>query len=153
MAKKVKCPTCDKLNSKSEVVDNKHNRRYYCNKCYDELMDRLYEEGCTKDDYNNLYDYIELMYNKKPDGQIFQQIKRYKDEYNYTYYWMRLTLEYVFEIEKLPVQRDGGIGIIPYYYSRAQKYFNDIWDIMDKNDEVELNKINNTKQVNVSWND
>jgi len=153
MARKVKCPTCDKLNPRDEVVNNNYNNRYYCDDCFKKKMDKVNEVGCTKQDYNDLYDYIELMYGRKPDGQIFQQIKKYKEEYDYTYEWMLLTLQYVFEIEKLPIQEDSGIGIVPYFYHKAQVYYNRIWDIMDKNDTIELIKLKKEpKKVDVNWN-
>lgn len=40
-----------------------------------------------------------------------------------TYYGMRYTLEYYYIVRKNKIDKDAGIGIIPYQYKKAQSYY------------------------------
>ena len=59
------------------------------------------------------------VYNK----QLKEIKKQYKD---YTYAGMRYCLWYIHEHQKIPIK---SIGIVPYYYEEAKRYYNWIQDI------------------------
>lgn len=84
-----------------------------------------------------LTDYIKKLYAPyEPDwAMIGTQIKRYKDE-GMTYYGMKYTLEYFFTIKKNKIDKDTGIGIIPYQYKKAQSYYTKQKNIYTKTAEI-----------------
>ncbi len=56
-------------------------------------------------------------------GAVQQQVKKYQEEYNYTLNGIARTLYYVFSIKKLSFKNADGIGITPFYYKEAKKYY------------------------------
>lgn len=115
MARKVKCPVCDKMNPKDETV--KLGNRYYCPTCAEERNHQQLS------DWDILFQYICWLY-RIPNltGQMYKQLKDYRDNWGYTDIGMYHTLRYYHEIMDKPVKDDAGLGIIPYYYDRAKAF-------------------------------
>lgn len=115
MARKVKCPVCDKMNPKDETV--KLGNRYYCPACAEERNHQQLS------DWDILFQYICWLY-RIPNltGQMYKQLKDYRDNWEYTDIGMYHTLRYYHEILGKPVKDDAGLGIIPYYYDRARAF-------------------------------
>ena len=134
--KKVKCPICESLNHKEETIY--HQKRYYCKICY---------ENKTKesDDYKNLVKYLCDLYEiDVPTGFMFTQLKNFKEQYNYTYKGMELTLDYFYKIKtnnKPEVEK--GLGIIPYIYEEAKKFFIETRDIKKNLEGINIQNIVN----------
>lgn len=111
------CPMCPEKVRKGEAVQYK--KRYHHEACYKQ---RKLNEG-DEDKRVDLIDYIMKLYGlKAPTGVMLKQIKEFKENNNYTYAGMRLTLWYFHEIKGNPVKALG-VGIIPYVYNEARDYF------------------------------
>jgi hypothetical protein len=115
MPRKPKCYVC------KEEVDKdtsyKKGNRYYHILCYEEFEKK-------KDERKELIDYICQLHNlEAPTGLILKQIKDFQEQYNYTLKGMTLTLKYFHETLGNPVREGDGIGIIPFMYEEAKKYF------------------------------
>ena len=79
-----------------------------------------------------LISYICDIYNIKiPHGMMLHQIKQYKDNYNYTNIGMYYTLKYFYEVMESKVLEDSGLGIMPYYYDKARKHYEKVFDLED----------------------
>ena len=68
--------------------------------------------------------------------RIKQQIKKYVEEYGYTYSGIMKALIYYYEIKgnKFDLAKtNGGIGIVPFVYEKAYNYYYNI--ILYKNQE------------------
>jgi hypothetical protein len=76
---------------------------------------------------------------------MFQQIKMYREDYNYTNSGMYYTLKYYYEILENHIIEGGGLGIIPYYYDEASKYFQNKERISKQAEYVNENE----KEVNI----
>ena len=66
-------------------------------------------------------------------------MKKYVEEFNYTYSGIRKALIYHYEIkggDKL--KANGGIGIVPYVYENAYNYYYNLWLAKQKNKDVEV---------------
>lgn len=124
MAKLPHCIDCGcEINKK---IDVKVGNRWRCQNC-NERMEKI------KKHREELYEYICNLYNIKfPTGLILKQIQEYKIEYDYKYWGMLLTLKYFYEVLEKPVKYDDGVGIIPYIYEEAKKYYFDQQKIRDK---------------------
>lgn len=98
----------------------KMGNRYAHKECYE-------KHQLETQQLRKLTDYIKELYKPyEPDwGIIGTQIKRYKDE-GMTYYGMLYTLEYFFVIKGNKIDKDSGIGIIPYQYKKAQSYYKNV---------------------------
>ena len=81
-------------------------------------------------DYETLYKYIKEQQKENFDYIKFQKIvETWKKDYGFTYNGMYYTLVYFYEVKKNSKQKfvDGSIGIIPFVYKDAQKYYYDIY--------------------------
>lgn len=132
--RKVKCPVCQSYNDKEEAIY--HQKRYYCKICY---------ENKTKEanDYKSLIGYICNLYEvEAPTGFMLSQIKSFKEQYNYTYKGMELTLDYFYQVKtNNEPDIDKGLGIIPYVYDEAKQFFIDKKNIKKNVDGVDLQDI------------
>ena len=63
--------------------------------------------------------------------RIKQQIKKYVEEYGYTYSGIMKALIYYYEIKGNKfdfAKTNGGIGIVPFVYEKAYNYYYSIWE-------------------------
>jgi hypothetical protein len=138
--RKVKCPVCESYNYKEEAIY--HQKRYYCEICY---------KNKTKeaDNYKNLIQYICDIYEiKVPTGFMFTQIKNFKEQYNYTYKGMELTLDYFYNVKTNDTPDiNKGLGIIPYIYEEAKQFFIEKRNIKKNLESINIQDI--TDKVNV----
>jgi len=138
--RKVKCPVCESYNYKEEAIY--HQKRYYCEICY---------KNKTKEsnNYKNLIQYICDIYEVDvPTGFMFTQIKNFKEQYNYTYKGMELTLDYFYNVKTNNTPDiDKGLGIIPYIYEEAKQFFIEKRNIKKNLENVNIQDI--TDKVNV----
>ena len=70
---------------------------------------------------------------------INRNIKRYREEYNYTYSGIHKALIYFFEIKGNSIEKaNGNIGIVPYVYKDAFNYYYSIWEANQKNETKKI---------------
>lgn len=125
--KKLKCVMCEELFPKEETIV-KSNKRY-CEKC---LQTKEEESLKYKTDWDLLFEYICKIYNiDKPTGMMFQQMKNYRTEYNYTNIGMYYTLKFYYDVLENNLLDDTGLGIIPYYYDKAKNHYNKAYNLED----------------------
>ena len=146
-SRKVKCPECETFNHKEETIY--HQKRYYCKICYNNK---------TKESqhYKDLISYICNLYEiEAPSGFILVQIKKFKEQFNYTYKGIELTLEYFYEIKTNNTPEAGqGLGIIPYVYEEAKQFFVDRKDIVKNIQGIDLQEVTNkTKVIHIKKSD
>lgn len=91
------------------------------------------------DDRDALWYYIYRLFGPSNDTKPVSdwnitQMSKFKNQ-GYTYKGQLLTLKYFFEIKKSDLKKaNGSIGIIPFVYSDAQKYYQ---NIEDKQNQIE----------------
>ena len=107
-------------------------RRYAHQDCASENDEKLSKE---LQDKKELEEYIiHLLKIPKIDARIQKQIKKYVDEYNYTYSGMKKALIYFYEVQGHSIEKaNGGVGIIPYIYTQAFNYYYALWEAQQKN--------------------
>jgi hypothetical protein len=119
MPRQIKCQYCNKKFDKIEGNYEKVNTKYYHKECFIKWQQE-------NQDRQELYDYIkEIFHITFPTGFMLRQIKEYKEVRGYTYKGMTLALKYFFEIQKNNPKVQS-LGIIPYIYDQAKKYWRDI---------------------------
>lgn len=71
--------------------------------------------------------------------RVKRQIAEYMREYNYTYSGIRKSLVYWYEIRGNSIDKaNGGIGIVPYIYNDAYRYFYSLWEAKQKNKDIDI---------------
>lgn len=132
---KVKCLYCGQVFDRDkEPFVQVSARRYAHWACAQSEDDKILQD---EKDRNELYDYIKALFNTNTvDLRIHKQIKKFKDEYEYTYSGMRKALVYFYEIKGNPIEKaNGGIGIIPYVYRKAYEYYFSLWQAQQQNED------------------
>ena len=97
-------------------------RRYAHKSCADKVNAAIPQE---EKDYNNLEKYIKQLFKvDKINAKTKKQIKDFREEYGYTYTGMLKTLYWWYEIKGHTTElAKDGIGIVPYVYDDAEKYY------------------------------
>lgn len=115
--RKVKCPYCEEQLYRREAIRHT-NGRYYHEECYEQNKGEA-------DHYKELITYIceDLYKIKRPTGMMLMQIKRFREEFDYKYKGMELTLKYFYEVLGNKVREGDGLGIIPYVYEDATNHY------------------------------
>ena len=68
------------------------------------------------------------------NARIRKQIKDMKDTYNFSYSGIQKSLEYFYEVKGNPISKaNGGIGIVPYVYEDAKKYYYTMYMAQEQN--------------------
>lgn len=139
MAHYVVCAVCkqrfDRDKYKAVLVSS---RRYAHASCVGALSP---EEDKQEKDRQALEAYIIKLFDlDHMDGRISLQIKKYMQEHSeYSYSGIKRTLEYFYEIKHNPIDKaNGGIGIVPWVYEEARRYFYNQWLLSQKNADKDI---------------
>jgi hypothetical protein len=134
-ARIVKCKYCGvQFNRNAEPFVEVGGRRYAHKACAEAHQATVSQEEL---DYMELEKYIKKLFNESViSAKIRKQIRDFRQEYNYTYSGMLKTLKWWYEIRGQSIDMaQGGIGIIPYIYQDALKYYYSIYLAKLANDE------------------
>ena len=142
MAHPVKCFYCgstfDRDKEAFVAVPNKA-KRYAHELCYKRAAQADEQQ---KRDKEILEGYIkELFKCDTIPSKVVKQLESYSKE-NYTYSGIYKTLKYFYEVKHGDLEKsNGGIGIVPYVYEEAKRYWYNIWLIREQNKEVQTQQV------------
>ena len=134
----VKCKYCGKIfDANIEPFEKPSSNRYAHKSCHEEFLKTQSQEDLDK---KALYDYINKLFKGQCNmAAINRNIKRYREEYNYTYSGIYKALIYFFEIKGNSIEKaNGNIGIVPYVYKDAFNYYYSIWEANQKNETKKI---------------
>ncbi len=139
--RKVKCPICGLYFDRDKEKSVQIKTRFYHTNCLSETSEgnRMILEEYIKD----------ILEIDKISPLIKKQIKKYTEEDGMTYLEIRDTLKYFFELKNGNKTKAQGIGIVPYVYDEAKKYYQKIYDITEKAKKVEI-KSSIEKNISIS---
>ena len=141
MAHYVTCAICKKRFDRDKYPTVLVSSRRYAHAICAGTLSK--EEEQKEKDRQGLEEYIIKLFNlEHMDGKITLQIKRYLQEHpEYTYSGIRRSLEYFYEIKKNPIDKaNGGIGIVPWIYEEAKRYYYNQWLLSQKNVNKDVSK-------------
>ena len=130
----VKCAICNKAFDANMVPYVKVNSKRYAHKtCSISKEEQLAQ---LEKDKKALEYYIKKLFNiNYVDARIHKQIKQYVEENNYTYSGIHKSLTYFYEVKGNSIEKaNGGIGIVPYVYQQAYRYYYALWEAQQKNE-------------------
>lgn len=130
----VKCAICGKqFDANAEPYIKVNSRRYAHESCALSADEKKTKEQKDKE---ALEAYIlQLFKIEYITPKIRKQIESYIKENNYTYSGIHKALVYFFEIKGNTTDKaNGGIGIVPYTYEAAYRYYYALWEAQQKNE-------------------
>lgn len=124
------CKVCGKQFDTNKEEAILIGNRYAHKSCLEKI-------NSEEQELKSLEDYIKHMFNKNSlDVSDRKQLLNFKKDYNYTYGGMLKTLIFYYEILNHSIKDTNTVlGIIPYYYDRAYKYYYNKFIIENKNKE------------------
>ena len=131
----VECIYCkETMNRNDEDCVMVMNGKYAHKKCAE------IETNREKTDAELLDEYIIKLFNYDyVPPRVKNQINDFIAKYNYTHSGMRKALQYFYEIKGNSIDKaNGGIGIVPYVYQDAYRYYYSIWLAHQKTENVEI---------------
>ena len=144
----VKCCVCkQELSKKDKDCEFLNNGKYCHSKC------KTIEEQREKTDEEKLEEYIKKLFNiSYIEPKVKAQIKKYIEEYNYSYSGIHKALYYFYEIKGGDLSKaNGRIGIVPYVYRDAYNYYYNLWLNQQKNKDIEITLyIPKVKEIKIS---
>ena len=150
MARKVKCFICGKLLEKNadDVIYYEKKKRYACEKCFKSKEKELKEKEKSAQHYKELIEYICILYDiEAPTMIMVSQIKNFKEEYNYRYKGMELSLRYFYELMGNDIKNAQGVGIIPHVYKDAKDYHIHKLQLKKVAEDTNFEQIKNNKTI------
>lgn len=132
----VKCLYCGEQFDRLSEPNIKIGRRYAHKSCY-ESQD---EEQLKKDkDKHDFFEYIKELYGSDYNYiSISKQAENYIKQYNFTYSGMLKSLKWFYEVKGNSKESSNGrIGIIPYIYEEAKKYYYNLYLAQQRNKDVQ----------------
>lgn len=119
------CQHCREKFVRTEGNFIKDTKGYYHDTCHKTML----QERAGRED---LLKYCYEILGKDMNPALIQkQLKQFVDKYHYTESGVKGTLYYLVEIKKMRLNPKMGIGIVPYYYTKARDYFTKLDDITD----------------------
>lgn len=148
MAHYVICSVCGKRFDRDKVQAVKSNaRRYAHQSCYPQ--GEIVPLPQVDEDLQKLNEYIEkLLGNNYNKARVKQQLKSFKEEYNYSYSGILKSLVYFYEVKGNSIDKaNGGIGIVPFIYQDAFNYYYSLWQAQSVNQTKHINTLPKVKEV------
>ncbi len=134
----VKCLYCGEQFDRNDPSNHfiKVGRRYAHQKCAEEYNDSLTQE---QKDLKDLIEYIkDLLKEDYNFMKVKKQIEDYHKKYDYSYSGMLRSLKWFYEVKNNSIDKaNGGIGIIPFIYNDAYRYYYNIYLAQQKNKDIE----------------
>lgn len=97
--------------------------------------------------------YLIKLYKCDERDEIWQSFLRRAEtmikDYKFTYSGMMKALEYFHVVNKNPVDRRRGIGIIPYVYSQAYQYYYNLWIAQQENEKRNF-KVSESEEIEIN---
>lgn len=134
MSKKplVKCPRCGQSFDRDECEFEVHSKRYYHKQCYIDMME---DRRITAEIHAKMQKLLGTNYSLY---KINKQLATFEQE-GKTRQGIKLALDYWYDIKKENTAKaNGGIGIVSYIYSEAQKYWEKQKMLDSRNNNMDL---------------
>lgn len=132
----VKCLYCGEKFDRLKEPNVKIGRRYAHKSCYEAQDEQTLKQDKDKHDF---FEYIKELYGEDYNYiSISKQAENYIKQYDFTYSGMLKSLKWFYEVKGSSKEGSNGrIGIIPYIYNDAKKYYYNLYLAQQRNKDVE----------------
>ena len=131
----VKCAICQKTFDRDKIQAVKHGARRYSH--YDCKPTGEKVPSVKKDeDLQKLLEYINTLFKgQQNQAKVNQSIKKFHNEFGYSYSGIQKALYYFYEIKHNSIDKaNGGISIVPFVYKDAYNYYYDLFMAQQRNE-------------------
>lgn len=176
MANKRKCVICGEwIEDSSQSIPYK--KRYAHQNCFDKEMRKIHKEkskqlkdaeqkskkrtkakpkaelkeAVSETEYQEkkqYYQYLRTLCNDELSAKSYALSESYIDRYGFTWRTMYLTLVYLHEIIEKDLEGDV-VGIIPYYYTEAQRHYASIEKVKELNEHLDTKNMYHNKIIHI----
>lgn len=112
-----------------------------------ELKDNLSEEDYQ--DKKEYYQYLRELLSSDLNAKIYVLSEDYIKKYGFTWKSMKDTLVYLYELLGKSLEGDA-VGLIPYYHSEAEKYYESVKKIEESNKEIDTSNMYQRRVVRIN---
>ncbi len=131
----VKCAICQKTFDRDKIQAVKHGARRYSH--YDcEPTGEKVPLVKKDEDLQKLLEYINTLFKgQQNQAKVNQSIKKFHNEFGYSYSGIQKALYYFYEIKHNSIDKaNGGISIVPFVYKDAYNYYYDLFMAQQRNE-------------------
>lgn len=129
----VKCLYCGEQFDRNSTECVHIGRRYAHIQCKENHDKNLTQED--KDEIE-LYEYIKQLYGKQYNYILIKKQVETFYKQGYSFNGMKLSLKWFYEIKHHSTEESNGIGIIPYVFNDAKKYFYNLYLSQKENAKI-----------------
>jgi hypothetical protein len=139
MARNTKCPSCGLFFDRDQIPFIHVKNRYWHKSCWDAENAKAAQSEL---DLKALEEYVMKLFKLDYiDARIRKQMKDMMASYSFTYSGIHKTLIYWYEIKKNSIEKaNGGLGIVPYVYKDAAKYFYTVFMAQQQNKDKDTSQ-------------
>ena len=130
-----KCAICGKEFDRNAVQAVRHGARRYSHwTC--EPNGELVPMEKKDEDLQKLLEYINTLFKgQQNQAKVNQSIKKFHNEFGYSYSGIQKALYYFYEIKHNSIDKaNGGISIVPFVYKDAYNYYYDLFMAQQRNE-------------------
>ena len=131
----VKCAICQKTFDRDKIQAVKHGARRYSHYECEPTGEKV--PLIKKDeDLQKLLEYINILFKgQQNQAKVNQSIKKFHNEFGYSYSGIQKALYYFYEIKHNSIDKaNGGISIVPFVYKDAYNYYYDLFMAQQRNE-------------------
>ena len=130
-----KCAICGKEFDRNAIQAVRHGARRYSHwTC--EPNGELVPMEKKDEDLQKLLEYINTLFKgQQNQAKVNQSIKKFHNEFGYSYSGIQKALYYFYEIKHNSIDKaNGGISIVPFVYKDAYNYYYDLFMAQQRNE-------------------
>ena len=131
----VKCAICQKTFDRDKIQAVKHGARRYSHYECEPTGEKV--PLVKKDeDLQKLLEYINTLFKgQQNQAKVNQSIKKFHNEFGYSYSGIQKELYYFYEIKHNSIDKaNGGISIVAFVYKDAYNYYYDLFMAQQRNE-------------------
>lgn len=138
MAHPVKCKICGQQFDRDKEECVEMGGRRWAHKNCAENIDMLPKKEKPKNEQIIFTDALKDIFGNSADyPSAIKLAKKYMEEFGFTFSGMAKTLRYFYQVQNNPIDKSKGtIGIIPYVYEDARKYYYSIFLAQERNKNI-----------------
>ena len=146
---KVKCTVCGEVFDRDKTQAVKTGARRYAHLRCCPNGEKVEMGSPIDSDLAQLEEYVKKLFKEDfVSAKIRGQIKKFKEEYGYSYSGILKSLVYFYEVKNNSLEKSGGgIGIVPFVYKDAYNYYLDLFLANQKNENKNITLSMKIKEV------
>lgn len=110
------------------------------------------KDALTEEEYQwkkQFYEYLNINLGVQNSPKIYTLVDKYRNEYGCNFELLYKTLVYLNDISDINLTGDV-VGLIPYYYAEADKWFRRIEELENNNKDINVGEMYKEKTIHIT---